>query len=78
MQNITRFGGPGMNVFCFFYPNVDISKCKTLPKGKWAVNSGLFKGVDEVESYFWQVVLKMWIDNNHVNCTNSSCTLQNN
>ena len=35
----------------------------------------MFKGLNEVKSYFWQVVLKMWIDNNHVNCTSSGCTL---
>ena len=35
-----------------FYSNVDISKCKTLPKGNPNVNIGLFKGLDEVKSYF--------------------------
>ena len=64
-----------MNVFFVFYPNVDISKCKTLPKGKPNINSGLFKGLGEVKSYFWPAVLKTWIDNNRVDCTSSDCTL---
>ena len=37
-----------------------------------------FKGLDEVKSYFWQAVLKKWIDNNHVDCTRSGCTLLGN
>ena len=47
-----------------FYSNVDISQSTTLPKGKPNVNSGLFKGLNEVKSYFWQAVLKTRIDNN--------------
>ena len=59
-----------------FYSNVDSSKCRTLPKCKLNVNSGLlFKGLDEVKSYFWPAVLKTWIDNNRVDCTSSDCTL---
>ena len=33
------------------------------------------KGLDEMKSYFWQVVLKMWIENNRVDSTSSGCTV---
>ena len=64
----------GFRYECFYF-NVDISQSTTLPKGKPNVNSGLFKGLDEVKSYFWQAVLKTWIDNNRADRTSSGCTL---
>ena len=48
-----------------FYSNVDIM---------FTVGCS-FKGLDEMKSYFWQAVLKKWIDNNRVDCTSSGCTL---
>ena len=48
-------------------------KCKTLPKGKTTVNSGLLKGLDKV--IFLAGGAKTWIDNNHVDHTSSVCTL---
>ena len=79
----TNFGTMDLDsqniIFCFgsryecFYSNIDSGKCKTLPKGKPNVNSGLLKGLDKV--IFLAGGAKTWIDNNRVDHTSSGCTL---
>ena len=38
-------------------------------------DSSLFRGLKVGMSYFWQTVLKTWIDGNRVNSSSSGCTM---